>query len=487
MRHRLAVCVTLLGLLGAIALQAPTAQTPFRPSGTEVLTANLAWSTYLGGDQDDNAWGIALDSSGNVLVVGATKSSGWVSGGYDTSFNGGTDDAFVAKLSATGQLVWSTYLGGSGNDYAEGVAVDSSSNVFVIGTTGSSDWVSGGPDTTYHGLLDGFLVKLSSSGAHVWSTYLGGTHVDAANGVTVDGSGNVIVGGATASTGWISGGFDTAYDGATDAFVAKLSNSGANLWSTYVGGSYLDKGIKAITDTSGNILLTGSTASSGWVSGGYDTTYNGGTYDAFVVKLSSSGAHLWSTYVGGSDSDSGEGIAVDGAGNVFAVGGTSSTGWVSGGFNTTYRGNGDVYVVKMSSSGAHLWSTYLGGSSTDSGYDVVVDGSRNALVAGYAGSSDWCGDPHGSRPNGNSDGFVTKLSASGKYSWTIYVGGNGDDYVQAIKMSASGSVFIAGTTGSAGWVSGGYDTTFGGVSDAFAAKMYPPQRTQVPSEEWNRY
>ncbi len=133
--------------------------------------------------------------------------------------------------------------------------------------------------------------------------------------------------------------------------MAKLSPSGAHLWSTYLGGSDYDAGWGIAVDSAGNVLVTGNTRSSGWVSGGFDTSHNG-PYDAFVAKLSPSGAHLWSTYLGGSNQDSGYGIAVDSAGNVLVAGYTESSGWVSGGFDTSYNGGGDAFVGKIHDSPA---------------------------------------------------------------------------------------------------------------------------------------
>ncbi len=170
-----------------------------------------------------------------------------------------------------------------------------------------------------------------------WSTYLGGSSQDYGLGIAVDSAGNVLVTGDTGFSfgGWASGGFDTSLNGGADAFVAKLSPAGAHLWSTYLGGSSQDYGYGIAVDSAGNVLVTGLTFSSGWASGGFDTSHNGGTYDAFVAKLSPSGAHLWSTYLGGNDLDQGRGIAADSAGNVLVTGETLSGGWVSGGFDTS--------------------------------------------------------------------------------------------------------------------------------------------------------
>ena len=253
-----------------------------------IIDPMLAWSTYLGGESDDCGYGIAVDGSGNLIVAGSTYSPGWTSGGFDTSYNGSCD-AFVAKLNSAGAHLWSTYLGGTSSDSGEGIAVDGSGSLIVTGSTYSPGWTSGGFDTSYNGGYgDAFVAKLSSAGAHLWSTYLGGESVDHGLGIAVDSSGNPIVAGSTESSGWTSGGFDTSYNGSSsvggDAFVAKLSSAGAHLWSTYLGGTSRDHGLGIAVDSSDNPIVAGFTDSSGWTSGGFDTSHNG-DLDAFVVKI----------------------------------------------------------------------------------------------------------------------------------------------------------------------------------------------------------
>ncbi len=441
----------------------------FDPASQLIIDPELEWSTYMGGSNSDYGWAIAVDGSGNILVSGWTTSSGWVSGGLDTTYNGGRD-AFVAKLSPQGAHLWSTYLGGNTYDEGYGIAVDGSGNILVTGYTSSSGWVSGGFDTTHNGSSDAFVVKLSPQGAHLWSTYLGGSYVDNGEVIAVDGSGNILVTGSTGG-GWVSGGFDTTYNGSGDAFVAKLSPQGAHLWSTYLGGSSLDGGDGIAVDGSGNIIVTGSTRSSGWVSGGFDTTHNGWD-DAFVVRLSSSGAHLWSTYMGGSSEEDAYDITVDGSGNIVVTGRTDSSGWVSGGFDTTY--NGDLYngfVAKLSSQGSHLWSTYLGGSFSDEGWGIAVHASGNIVVTGHAWSSGWVSGGFDTSFNGISDAFVAKLSPSGAHLWSTYLGGSDWDAGRDIAVDGSGNIVVTGCTQSSGWVSGGFGTTYDGLPDAFVAKI----------------
>jgi hypothetical protein len=373
-------------------------------------SGDLLWSTFLGGSRDDRGHGVAADSSGNVLVTGTTDSFGWVWGGYDTNWDG-EDDAFVAKLSASeGLTLWSSYLGGTLDDFGCDIAVDSLDNVVATGRTDSSGWVSGGFDTTHNGGYDPFAVKLSSSGSHLWSTYLGGNGAEFGWAVAVNSLDEIVLAGGTRSSGWVSGGFDTSYNGGGDPFVAKLSASGGHLWSTFLGGSGVDEAYDLALDPLGHALVTGTTGSSGWVSDGFDTSFNG-YYDTFVVRLDSSGDRLWSTYLGGTGQDWGQGVATDSHGDVLVTGYSESGGWVSGGFDTTFNGGSyDAFVAKLSASGDHRWSTYLGGSGWDWGKGIAVDSLDDLLVTGHTRSDDWVSGGYDTSPNGNADAFVARIT-----------------------------------------------------------------------------
>ncbi len=511
------------------------------------------WSTYLGGTADDTGYGIALDGSGNAYVTGETKSTGWVSGGWKTTYGGGYADAFVVKLNASGTHAWSTYLGGTLADTGYGIAVDASGEAYATGITASPSWVSGGGQTTLSGTEDAYVVKLNAAGAHLWSTFLGGTDDDYGRGIAVDGSGNAYVTGGTFSPGWVGGGWNASFGGFDDAYVVKLNGGGVHQWSTYLGGAGDDYGAGIAVDGTGKIYVTGTTTSAGWVSGGWNTSRGGGT-DAFAVKIADAGQtgnlqvtitppeavtagaqwrrkgtlvwqasgatetgigagywqvefnHLpgwapleshsvavppngtaqdtvvysrvaadlnWSTYVGGSGDDSGQGIAVDGSGNVYATGYTASSGWVSGAWQSVEGGGNDAYVVKLSPAGAHLWSTYLGGAGDDYGYGIAADTTGNVYVTGSTASSGWTSGGWDTSFGGTVDGFVVKLSAAGAHVWSTYVGGGNSEEGHGIAVDGGGNVYVTGFTNSAGWVSGGWNVVIGGYQEGFAVKLSP--------------
>jgi len=411
----------------------------YDPTHRLIIDPDLDWSSYLGGGSNDEGLGIAADTAGNALVTGWTWSAGWVLDGWDTSHNGSVD-VFVVKLSASGGHLWSTYLGGSGLDKGYAIVADAAGNALVAGCTDSGGWVSGGWDTSYGGNGDSFVVKLSASGGHLWSSYLGGDGEDWSNGIAVDADGNTLTTGGTKSSGWVSGGWDTSLGGVRDAFVAKLSASGGHLWSSYLGGSYDDYGGGIAADSAGNVLVTGDTRSAGWVSGGWDTSYCE-SRDVFVAKLSASGGHLWSTYLGDYGDDNSYGIAAAPTGDVLVTGQTqsSNTNWVSGGWDTNYGGGSrDGFVVKLSASGGHLWSSYLGGNGLDMGHGIDVDAAGDVLVTGYTDSEGWVSGGWDTSHNGGLDIFVVKLSTSGGHIWSSYLGGSSDDYGLDIAVDGAG-------------------------------------------------
>ena len=326
----------------------------------DLIIDPLLYSTYLGGSGSEYGQRIAVDGSGNAYVTGNTQSTDYdiTVGAFQTTF-GGNYDAFVTKLNSTGSgLVYSTYIGGGGSEYGRGIAIDGSWNAYVTGNTQSTDYpiTAGAFQTTFSGgSWDVFVTKLNSTGSGlVYSTYLGGSDFERGEGIAVDVSGNAYVTGVTTSTNYdiTAGAFQTTFGGGTyDAFVTKLNSTGNGLvYSTYLGGSDFERGEGIAVDVSGNAYLTGNTGSINYdiTAGAFQTTFGGGSWDAFVTKLNSTAsALLYSTYLGGSSDDSGPGIAVDGSGNAYVTGQTNSTDYpiTAGAFQTTFGGGGSDAFV----------------------------------------------------------------------------------------------------------------------------------------------
>jgi beta-propeller repeat-containing protein len=321
----------------------------------------LTYSTYLGGSGADVALGVAVDSSG-AYITGSTASSdfpGTASSTLQHVYGGGSSDAFVTKLSPSDTLVYSTYLGGSGLDVGGGIAVDSSGNAYVAGSTeSSSDFPlhSALYSTFAGGTSDAFVTVINPTGTgYVYSTYLGGSGADAGDGIAVDSTGAYIVGTTESSNFPTQSALQSTYGGDTDAFVTKLNPQGsALLYSTYLGGSGFDTGAGIAVDATNNAYVTGQTASSDFPTASPTQSANGGSNDAFVSEIGSSGSQLvFSTYLGGSQDEDDGGdygaIAVDNMNNIYVTGNTASSNFptqspfTGGG---TYGTNTDAFVVK---------------------------------------------------------------------------------------------------------------------------------------------
>jgi hypothetical protein len=461
----------------------------------------LLYCGYIGGSSTDYGYGIAVDSSGNAYVAGATNStqaSFPVTVGPDLTSNGNYD-AFVAKVNASGTaLVYCGYIGGSGADWAQAIAVDSSGNAYVTGYAGSDQTtfpVTVGPDLTYAGNFhDVFVAKVNASGtALVYCGYIGGSGDEKAYGIAVDGNRNAYVTGYTYSsetTFPVTGGPDLTYNGGWDAFVAKVNASGTALvYCGYIGGTGNDVGYGIRVDGNGNAYVTGyagSDQTSFPVTGGPDLTFNGGSYDAFVAKVNASGTALvYCGYIGGSGDDEGMGVAVDGNGNAYVTGLTGSTQAtfpVTAGPDLTFNGGtSDAFVAKVNASGTALvYCGYIGGSGNDYGNGVALDGNGNAYVTGFTYSSETTfpvtAGPDLTFNGGSYDAFVAKVNASGTaLLYCGYIGGGGSDSGQGIAVDGSGNAYVTGYAGSDEAtfpVTVGPDLTFnGGTDDAFIAKV----------------
>jgi hypothetical protein len=316
------------------------------------------------------------------------------------------------------------------------------------------------------------------------STYLGGSGDDRGYGIAVDSSGNAYVTGRTNGTDFPAKSPYMTDAGIMDAFVTKLSVSGNSLiYSTYLGGDYYDSSVGIVVDSSGNAYVTGYTSSTDFpTKNPYMTDPGDGYYNAFVTKLSSTGNSLiYSTYLGGGDSDQGDGIAVDGSGNAYVTGNTWSTDFpTENPYMNDLNGVQDAFVTKLSSSGSSLiYSTYLGGGDYwDEGYGIAVDSSGNAYVTGHTSSTDFpTKNPYMTDPgDSDTDVFITKLSASGNsLIYSTYLGGNNDDQGKGIAVDSSGGAYVIGYTLSPDFpTKNPYMTDPGdGYYDAFVTKLSP--------------
>jgi len=468
----------------------------------------VLFSTYIGGSGDDAVARAVVDASGAIYACGGTGSANFPTtvGAFAPTFAGGSFDGFVAKLSASGSaLVYSTFLGGAGDDGAAGIAVDASGNAFVTGGSTSTNYPTtpGAFDTnnsSFLGLPDAVVTKLNAAGsALVYSTYLGGSlNLDAGAAIAIDAAGNAFVGGGT-NGGFptSSGAFDTSYDGgAFDGFVTKVNTTGTALvYSTYLGGSGEDYVFGLAVDASGNAYATGYLSSTNFpVVGAFQAT-NAGGFDAYVTKLNPAGAALvYSSYLGGSGNEGltsslgtdlqiAGAIAVDASGAAYLTGFTDSTDFpVAAAWQPHNRGGFDAWVARIEPSGASkTFASYLGGDGEERGLGIALDGTGAAYVTGFTASSVFPTTAGALRttPGGNSltDGFLTKIGAGPGDTAGIYLPSSGAWFLRTSNTSGSAQTVFSYGPGGLGWIplAGDWDgngTATAGLFDPTSSTFY---------------
>ena len=341
-----------------------------------VIDPVLLYSTYLGGFNNEEGYSIAVDAVGQAYVTGYTYSTDFPTVSPIQAF-GGVSDAFVTKLSAAGSLLYSTYLGGNNSDRGINIAVDAAGHAYVTGETFSRNFPLVSPyQATFGGVTDVFVTKLSAAGSLLlYSTYLGGTGNDNGSGIAVDAAGQAYVTGVTASRDFPTVNPVQAFGGVRDAFVTKLSAAGSLLYSTYLGGNTIEEGSGIAVDTAGQAYVTGETYSRDFPTvSPYQATFGGGLSDAFVTKLSAAGSLLYSTYLGGNNSDSGSGIAMDAAGQAYVTGVTASRDFPTVSPVQAFGGAYDAFVTKL---GEKPIANAGLDQAVDEGSTVTLDGSAS--------------------------------------------------------------------------------------------------------------
>jgi len=460
-----------------------------------VIDPALVYSTFLGGDSSTEAGqGIAIDSAGNAYVTGETSSVDFPTENPYDNTRGGFVDAFVTKLTAGGNaLAYSTYLGGSNEDWGCGIAVDAFGNAYVTGRTGSADFPTlNAYDGNLGGSSDAFVTKLAPEGnALIYSTYLGGSSSDWANALVANSAGNAYIAGETFSVDFPTlNAYDGTLGGSRDAFVTKLAPDGNALtYSTYLGGSIYDGARALAVDTAGNAYITGFTWSADFpILNAYDSSLSGN--NAFVTKLAPGGnALVYSTYLGGSAEDLSYGIAVDAAGNAYVTGSTESADFpVLNAYDSTLGSAyyTDAFVTKLAPGGnALVYSTFLGGSKDDYAAGIAVDAAGSAYVAGQTASTDFPTlKAYDNTLNFMYDAFVTRLAPAGNaLVYSTYLGGNYNEWATGIKVDAAGDAYVTGSTGSSDFPHvNAYDGSLGDSRDAFVTKLPPVCLPNVDSD-----
>lgn len=466
-----------------------------------VIDPVLSYATLLGGASDEVAYAVAVDATGRAYVAGYTASLNFpaLAGGYQPTYRGGVRDAFVARLNPLGSAFeYVTYLGGSGDDTAYGLAVDGLGNAYVAGSTSSTDFptTAGALRSSYAGgASDAFVAVLNSSGSGlIYGTYLGGAGEDIAYGLALTAAGEATVVGETGSTNFpvTAGAWRTSYGGGlSDAFVSRLNPSGTALvFSSFLGGSADDVGYGVAVDNLGNCYVAGYTQSANFptTAGTLQPTKKAG-YDAFVTALnpSATGA-LYSTFLGGADGDFAVGVAVDGVGAAHVTGYTASADFprTAGVLQPNKAAGYDAFVAKLAPAGnALVYSTFLGGNGDDYGLAIAVDGGGHAYVTGDTASTDFPVTPDAfqSALGGLFNAFLVKIHpAASSLRFSSLFGGGGYETGYAVSLDGAGRTYVAGTSVSPDFptTAGAAQRDWGGAAEAFLLRTVALNQTPAP-------
>ena len=426
-----------------------------------------------GGSRQEVVASFAIDERGHV---------GFALGEYDEA----------VPLVIDPILAYSTYAGGTGSDYGFGIAVDGSGNAYITGPTNSTDFpvTTGAYDTSYGGTTgvapngDAFVLKLNSSGAVVYCTYVGGSASDIAYAIAVDAAGNAYITGSTSSTNFptTSGVVQPQWGNAPfssfgDMFVTKLNPAGSALvYSTFLAGYSLTTGYGIAVDSSGAAVVVGSAAFSFRTTSPLVTQPTAGSSDAFVARLSPTAGSLeYATLIGGSNDDGARSVALDAGGNAYVTGTTFSTNLaVTSAVQPTYGGGGDTFVAKVGPSGAKAFVTYHGGNGFDSEPAITADAAGNAYVTGTTSSSDFPVTASALQTTKAlfADAYVTKFSTSGTRTYSTFLGRDNADSGDAIVVDGAGSVFVLGRTQASDFPTlSPLQSTYGGSGDLFITQL----------------
>ena len=450
----------------------------------------LSYATYLGGSGVENTQAVAVDTAGNVYITGSTGSMNFPT---QAAFQGqldGQGNVFVAKMNPAGTgLVYSTYVGGGGFDLGLAIRVDQSGNAYVTGTTNSGNFpTKNAIQATAGGGSDAFVFELNPSGSQlVFSTFLGGSGVEFAQGLALDASNSIYVVGFTYSTDFPTlNAVQSAPKGGQEAWVAKIASSGTSLiYSTYLGGSQNDSAQAVGVDSSGDVYVAGDTYSPDFPVKNSLQAYGGGD-DAFVTELNPAGsAILFSTYVGGSGNDRASAVRLDAAGDIYVAGSTTSANFPThNALQPTFGGGTDVFVTKLNPGGSSIaFSTYLGGSDVDQAASMAIDSNSNIYLVGFTASTNFPtkNPAQATMGGGDGDAFVVKLSSDGStLLYSSYFGGSDDDRASGVAVDGLGNVYLAGTTASANFPTlNALQAQYGGNFDGFVVKLSQIPATQL--------
>jgi hypothetical protein len=458
--------------------------------GSIMMSAQtFQWAKQFSGSSSVFGNSLAYSSAGELIVGGTFEGTIDFDPGEGTSYltSYGGQDAFVAKISASGDLIWVKQFGGTANDLLRSVTCDAAGNVYLTGAfEGTADMDPG--ETTHNftslGDKDVYFVKLDENGDFVWAGQFGGAYAGTGTGFSMASSGNIYL------TGYFIGNFD--FDPGTSEyymtatgqsiFVVKLNSNYELVWAKEMGGPLFDYSVSMALDQEENIYTTGLFKDVADFDPGEGTAYltSAGLNDVFVSKLNSDGEYVWAKQMSGPDDEFGYAIVYDNNQFLYLTGifkGTVDFAPDAGGLFLTSFGGGDIFNVKMDVDGNVSWAKQMGGAEEEGGFAVAVDNNNNVYVTGYfSGTADF--DPgaetYEMTATGDFDIFVSKLNSEGSFVWAAEMGGEYFDRGLAIITDNQSNIYTTGLfNGTADFDPGpdNFDLTSAGDNDAYVSKL----------------
>lgn len=457
----------------------------------------LIYSTLLGGSESEIGWGIATDSNDNFYITAVTPSLDFpLVNEINNNLTG--ENLFVAKFNSTGNLLFSTIVGGHGFVNVATIAIDPLTDDIVIGANIQYDNLEtkDALQDDFGGETDCVIIKLASVNLDViFSTYFGGSNFDIIHDINVDAEGNIILAGMTQSANFPTvNAYQSSKGSAWDAFLTKITQDGQSiLFSTFYGGNGVEEEYGAYCDSDNNILISGlSTSTNLEMKNAFQSSYGGGFRDGFVAKYNENGSLQFASYLGGSNEDWVMASNFDNEGNMILTGRTLSQNFVTTDGviqenHSTY--SGDAFVTKLTPNGSLLFSTLFGGGGDDGGFAITSDSDNNIIFSGESGS--WllpvtnANNSQSDYGGGSHDSYLTILNTEGtEILFMTYIGGTGKEFGWGITLTKSEEIIVAGYTTASNFPTvNGYQSELGGEEDIYICKYGPHQENSSNSEE----
>jgi len=490
---KIAAGILMLLLLGAF----PIANATMEPDPTEIME----FSTFLGGTGDEHTdvsysfGSTVIDSKGNIIVVGQTTSTDFpVKDAFQENFSE-YNDGTLSKFYPNGSLIFSTYLGGSEQEYITDVAVDSEDNIIVAGITGSADFPvmnafkSNSTDVSSGG-VDGFITKFSEDGQSLlFSTFFGGTGNDWLYTMNIDSNDRIAISGTTDSTDFpLLNPHQDTNTGGREVFVTLIEADGQSLlFSTYLGTAENDHGRRVGFDSLGNVLVAGMCGEGDLATtGAYQEEHGGGNVDAFLAKYNVTGALEFFTFLGGESPEWGVDLAIDSNDNVVVTGFTTSDEFpTSNPYQDERAGYADMFITKITPDGQSLvFSTYLGGSSPDYGNAITIDSQDRIVVTGQTKSTDFPTTlPFNITDSMFENVLLVVLNPEGSLLFSTVLGGDHNDVGIGVTCYSDDSYIVVGYTESIEFpIFEAYQETYAGSSDMFIMKLDLQDFLPIPGD-----